>query len=99
MAGRAAPLRASRPEEREAKGLASVATFSPLLADNAAAEATDRTRTGRHSARRRTRRSKDGPAEILFETIRDIFPELDDLLGGAALRVDLHDRTAVDHRG
>ncbi len=29
MAGRAAPLRASRPEEREAKGLASVATCTP----------------------------------------------------------------------
>src|SRR6185437_8423850 len=70
-----------------------------LLADDAAAEAPDGTRTGRGGARRRTRRRKHCPAEILLETIRDIFPELGHFLRGAALGIDLHDRAAVDHRG
>jgi hypothetical protein len=40
-----------------------------LLTDDAATEAADRTRTGLGSARRRSGRSKHGPAEILFQTI------------------------------
>src|SRR4051812_33340528 len=86
MAGRAAPLRARSPEEREAKGLDSLATYSaPLLADDAAAETADGTRTGGGVARRRTWRRKHRPAEILFESIGDIFPQLGDFLGRAAI--------------
>src|SRR5437868_4412422 len=69
-----------------------------LLADDSAAEATDGTRTGWSDARRRTGRCEHGPAKILFETIRDILPELDHFLGGAAARIDFHHRAAVDHR-
>jgi hypothetical protein len=55
--------------------------YASLLADNAAAKTTDRTRTGRGSAGRRTGRCEHCPAEILFEAIRNIFPELADFLG------------------
>src|SRR5438270_8637187 len=99
MAGRAAPLRASRPEEREAKGFASVGTcYAPLLTDDAAAEAADRTRTGRGGTRLGARSREHGAAEILFEAVGDIVPKLDHLLGGTATRIDFHDRTAVNHR-
>src|SRR5206468_2213972 len=70
-----------------------------LLADDAATEATDGTRTCRSNAWRRSGRCEHGPAEILFETIRNILPELGDLLGGTSARIDLHHRAAVDHRG
>src|SRR3954454_151560 len=68
-----------------------------LLAGDTAAEAADWTRTCRSDARRRSGRCEYGPAEILFETIRNIFPELGDFLGRASSRIDLHHRTAVDH--
>src|SRR3546814_18436425 len=38
-------------------------------------------------------------AEILFEPVRDIAPELNDLLRRPALLIDFHHRAAVDHRG
>src|SRR4051794_9154435 len=99
MAGRAAPLRASRPEEREAKGLASVATGSLLLADDAAAEAADWTRRCRRSAGRGARSGEHGAAEILLEAVGDIFPQLADFPRRAAVRIDLHHCSAIDHRG
>ena len=40
-----------------------------LLTDDATAEAADGTRTGRRGTLRLTRRSEDGPAEILLEAI------------------------------
>src|ERR1044071_9469016 len=100
MAGLAAPLRASSPEERDAKGFGSGFTYAtPLLAGHPAAEATDRTWTSLPDARRRVGRDKNGTAEILLESVRDIIPELGDLGIRAALRVDFHDGAAVDHRG
>src|SRR5438045_6561052 len=69
-----------------------------LLADDTAAEAADGTRTCRSNARRRSGRCEHGPAEILFETIRNIFPKLGDFLGRTSVRVDLHHGAAVDHR-
>src|SRR3954468_22683119 len=86
MAGRAAPLRARRPEEREAKGFASVGTSNgPLLANDAAAEATARTRAPCRGGRRGSRGCEDGAAEILFQPVGNIVPKLDDFLGGAAV--------------
>src|SRR5215203_335090 len=99
MAGRAAPLRARRPEEREANGLGSDITYAaPLLANHPTAEAADGTRRCRSGVPGSGRR-EDSAAEILFETIRNILPELDHFRGRAAFRVDLHHRAAVDHRG
>src|SRR4029078_3863267 len=88
----------TRRKRRERLGFA-CHLHAPLLTDDAAAKAPDRTRTGRSDARRRTRRSKHGPAKILFEAVRNIIPQLDDLGGRAALGIDLHDGTSVDHRG
>src|SRR6476469_5660573 len=73
--------------------------LTPSLTDNAAAEAADRTRTGLGNAGRRSGRREHGPAEILLEPIRNIFPQLGHFLGRAALRIDFHHRSAVDHRG
>src|SRR4051812_7662007 len=84
MAGRAAPLRARSPEEREAKGFGSATLVSPLLADNAAAEAADRTRTGRSHAGRCTGRREHRPAELLFKAVGDVIPQLDHFAGRAA---------------
>ena len=50
-------------------------------------------------AGRRAGRGEHGAAEILFEPVGDIIPQLDDLAGRAAAGVDLHHRAAVDHRG
>src|SRR6185369_5196969 len=61
---------------------------APLLADDPAAEAADWTRARGGSARRRAWRSEHGTAEILFQPVRNIFPQLGHFLGRAALRVD-----------
>src|SRR5205814_9412093 len=99
MAGRAAPLRARRPEEREAKGLASVGTSNaPLLTNDAATEAADRPGSCSGRAGRSARSREHRAAEILFETVRNISPQLDHFLGRAADGIDFHDRAAVDHR-
>ena len=71
----------------------------PLLTDDAATEAADRPGSCDNRTRLRTRRSEDSTAEVLFEAIRDIFPELGDFLGRPAARVDFHHGAAVDHRG
>src|SRR6476646_8129186 len=46
----------------------------PLLADHAAAETTNGTRTGLSGAGRRSRRCEHRPAEILLEAVGNIFP-------------------------
>src|SRR3954447_12853154 len=72
----------------------------PLLADHATDEAGGGTRhDGVLSVIAWARRGKDRAAEILLEPVGDVIPELDHLLGGAPVRVDLHDGAAVDHRG
>ena len=49
---------------------------------------------------RRARRGEDGAAEILFEPIGDIVPQLDRLrLAERPFGIDFHHRAAVDHRG
>src|SRR4051794_28502722 len=70
-----------------------------LLADNAATEAADGTRTGGSVALRRSGRCEHRPAEILLKTIRNVLPEFGDFLGRAAAWIDLHHGSAVDHRG
>ena len=99
IAGRAAPLRASRPEESDAKALGSLIARHSLLADHAAAEATDWTRAGGTDAGRLVRRGEHGAAEILFEPVGDIIPQLGHFAGRAAVGIDFHHRAAVDHRG
>ena len=99
MAGRAAPLRASRPEDSEANALGSSHCGHSLLADHAAAEATDGTRAGDADAGACVRRGEDGAAEILLEPVGDIIPQLDHFARRAAVGIDFHHRAAVDHRG
>src|SRR6266545_4627169 len=84
MAGRAAPLRREVPRRERRKVWVRWSSAAPLLADDAAAEATDRTRTDRHVTLRHSWRSEHGAAEILFEAVRNIFPQRDHFAGGTA---------------
>ena len=84
MAGRARPCE-QEGRRREKRKAWLRATAFPLLTDDAAAEATDRTRTGLSNARRRAGRREHGAAEILFEPVGDIFPQLGHFIGGPAL--------------
>src|SRR3546814_12117741 len=75
MAGLAAPLRASRPDDSEAKGLGSLINRPPtLLAHHAAAEAAGRG-AGNGVRRQAARGGEDRAAEILFEPVGHIIPQ------------------------
>src|SRR3546814_18196897 len=88
MAGLAAPLRASRPDDSEAKGLGSLINRPPtLLAHHAAAEAAGRG-AGNGVRRKAARGGEDRAAEILFEPVGDIIPQLGHFGGRLALGID-----------
>jgi hypothetical protein len=97
IAGRASPLRASNMPESEAIGLGSpiIRPFLRLTYDPAA-EATHRTRGG-YLLACSGRRTKNGPTEILFKTVRNICPQLGNLLRGPTIGVDFHHCAAINH--
>src|SRR3546814_10078431 len=70
----------------------------PSLTGDAAAEASAHRTNGTVIALGGDRRGEDRAAEILFEPVVHIGPELADLVGRTAVRIDLHHRAAVDHR-
>src|SRR3546814_12944791 len=70
----------------------------PSLTGDAAAKATAHRANRTIIALRRERRGKYGPAEILFEAVVHIGPQLAYFVGRSAVGIDFHHRAAVDHR-
>src|SRR3546814_6630074 len=67
-----------------------------LLTDSTTAKAADRARRDHRAGG--AWRIEHRATEVLFQPIGDIFPKLLDFFRRLAVRIDLHHRSAIDHR-